>query len=66
MAEFERDGQISIEDLQDEIRLLKQNNQQILAGQSSDKQELFKKISELDQQNDDLKFEIQTLQQKLK
>lgn len=55
-----------IEDLQDEIRLLQKNNQMLISSQSDGKDDLLKRIYELEQSNDDKDFEIKAVTEKKK
>lgn len=58
MDDVENNKDQQIEDLQDEIRLLQKNNQMLISSQSDGKEELLKKIYELEQANDDKDFEV--------
>lgn len=63
LAGLEGDGnpRAELEDLKDEILLLKKNNQLLLANQSSGKHELLTKLSEAESLIEDKNFEIKTL-----
>jgi hypothetical protein len=52
-----------IEELEEEIRLLKKNHQMLISNQSSDKQSLLQKISQVERDNDDKDLEIKKLNQ---
>ena len=52
-----------IVELEDEIRLLKKNHQMLISNQSSDKQSLLQKISQVERDNDDKDLEIKKLTQ---
>ena len=61
MDDVENNKDQQIEDLQDEIRLLQKNNQMLISSQSDGKEELLKKIYELEQANDDKDFEVKAV-----
>lgn len=67
MAELEgKNPMQQIEELEDEIRMLKKHNETLMSSQSQEKQELLTRITELESLVDDLQMEITTLNDELK
>lgn len=64
MEDVEASKDQQIEDLKDEIGLLQKNNQMLISAQSDGKEELLKKIYELEQANDDKDFELKAMSEK--